>query len=237
MILHDRTDIFAMCGVCNSVIYGNGEVKDDGCISSSNCMLLTHSAMFSCQVYCFRLNTGQVIAVDYEDKKKIIGYNWRWDGSHVTASIDGRTVLLHRLVMGVTDPKILIDHRWHDTCDNRKSQLRDATVTTNRRNTRKSQGNSNYLGVYLDERRDRYAASIQYKDQNTGKRTNRHLGYFPNTPEGEWAAAEAFNRAAQEAYGEFAVLNARQPFSDRGIEGSVEDSTQGSGGRVDATGH
>jgi hypothetical protein len=193
MILLDRTDVHAMCPHCHSVIFTNGEVRD-GCEQRDGCMLTSSRTIEACRTFVFRLTTGQTVAV-----------------------------MLHRLVTGTSDPTILIDHRHHDTCDNRKSQLRDATVTTNRRNTRKSKGNSQYLGVYYDAKRDRFAASIQYNDPGTKRRRNRHLGYFPATPEGEWEAACAYNTRAKEDYGEFAVLNVRQPFLHRGAEGDVEE--------------
>jgi hypothetical protein len=218
MILLDRTDVHAMCPVCHSVIFTNGEVRD-GCESHAGCMLTSQATIEHARTFVFRLTTGQTVAVDLEDKTKIIGIAWRMDKSgHIIGTIDGKTVLLHRLVTGTFDPTILIDHRHHDTCDNRKSQLRDATITTNRRNTRKSKGNSQYLGVYYDAKRDKFAASIQYNDPGTKRRRNRHLGYFPATPEGEWEAACAYNTRAKEDYGEFAVLNVRQPFLHRGAE-------------------
>jgi hypothetical protein len=223
VILIDRTDVHAMCGVCNSVIFTNGEVRE-GCTSTQGCMLTSSRTIEQSRAYVFRLMTGQTVAVDFSDKPKVMGIAWRMDKSgHIIGTIDGRTVMLHRLVTGTSDPKVLIDHKHHDTCDNRKSQLRDATVTTNRRNTRKSKGNSQYLGVYYDAKRDRYAASIQYNDPGTKRRRNRHLGYYPPTPDGEWEAAQAYNIRAKEDYGEFAVLNARQPFLHRGAEGDAEE--------------
>jgi hypothetical protein len=225
MILLDRTDVHAMCPLCHSVIFTNGEVRE-GCDERPGCMLTSSRTIEHSRVFVFRLTTGQTVAVDLEDKTKIIGIAWRMDKSgHIIGTINGKTVMLHRLVTGTFDPTILIDHRHHDTCDNRKSQLRDATVTTNRRNTRKSKGNSQYLGVYYDAKRDRYAASIQYNDPGTRRRRNRHLGYFPPTADGEWEAAQAYNTRAKEDYGEFAVLNARQPFLHRGAEDDVEKSS------------
>jgi hypothetical protein len=214
-----------MCGVCHSVIFLNGEIRD-GCEQRAGCMLTSQATIEHARVYVFRLMTGQTVAVDLEDKTKIIGVAWRMDKSgHIIGSVNGKTVMLHRLVTGTFDPAILIDHRHHDTCDNRKSQLRDATVTTNRRNTRKSKGNSQFLGVYYDAKRDRFAASIQYNDPGTKRRRNRHLGYFPPTPEGEWEAAQAYNARAKEDYGEFAVLNVRQPFVHRGAEVAGDEET------------
>jgi hypothetical protein len=225
VILLDRTDVHAMCPHCHSVIFTNGEVREY-CPNAEGCMLYNHGMIERYRVFVFRLTTGQTVAVDFEDKPKVIGIAWRMDKSgHIIGTISGKTVMLHRLVTGTFDPTILIDHKHHDTCDNRKSQLRDASVTTNRRNTRKSKGNSQYLGVYYDAKRDRYAASIQYNEPGTKRRRNRHLGYFPPTPEGEWEAAQAYNTRAKEDYGEFAVLNARQPFLHRGAEGDVEEES------------
>jgi hypothetical protein len=176
------------------------------------------------RVFVFRLTTGQTVAVDLEDKRRVIGIAWRMDKSgHIIGTVNGKTVMLHRLVTGTFDPTILIDHRHHDTCDNRKSQLRDATVTTNRRNTRKSKGNSQYLGVYYDAKRDDSQPRSNTTTQGPSDAGTDTLGTSLATPEGEWEAACAYNTRAKEDYGEFAVLNARQPFLHRGAEDDVDE--------------
>jgi hypothetical protein len=138
MILLDRTDVHAMCPVCHSVVFTNGEVRD-GCEQRDGCMLTSARTIEHSRVFVFRLTTGQTVAVDLEDKTKVIGIAWRMDKSgHIIGTINGKTVMLHRLVTGT---------------------------------------------------------------------------------------AQAYNTRAKEDYGEFAVLNARQPFLHRGAEGDAEEES------------
>jgi hypothetical protein len=215
-MIPDRTDIHAMCALCDVCVFNNGEIGHD-CKepTDTGCLLVSDTNLERGRVWAFRISDGTVVVIDLEDKSKALGYSWRRHDRtcHINAVIEGRTVQLHRLVMGAKDASVLVDHRRHDVNDNRKSQLRKATKSENRQNTRKRAGaSSRYLGVYFDERRG-WAASIQ--TQVDGKRKNRHLGYYDD----EWEAAEAFNRAASAAYGEYAVLNKRA--ADGGGQGEA----------------
>lgn len=130
---------------------------------------------------------GELIAIKYYVTGKDIGkYN-------------NKTMRLHRLIMGTLDnPEILIDHINGDGCDNRKSNLRFCTCAENARNVRpRKNTTSKYKGVYFSTQAQKWMAKIN-KDKK-----NYHLGTFEN----EEAAAEAYNRAAIELFGEFAYLN------------------------------
>lgn len=92
---------------------------------------------------------------DKEDFDKIKKYCWRIDtrGYVVANSKDGtnRTVSLHRIVMGVTDSDIYVDHKDWNTFYNRKENLRLATKSENNINIkRKSNNTSGYTGVTLN---------------------------------------------------------------------------------------
>lgn len=200
-----RTDIYAMCGVCNAYITDQGELigacdqfetTDDPCVFAFH--LTGH------EVYAFRLATGEVCVVDKEDKPKVFGYNWRKNRhGHVEAVIEGRKVFIHQLVLSERPEGTIPDHIHGDKLDNRKSQLRPATSLQNRRNRKKREGaTSKYTGVYWSSTQNRWVASIQSKGTD-GKRNHRRLGSFLK----EEDAARAWNKAALAEYGEFAPLN------------------------------
>ena len=100
-----------------------------------------------------------------------------------------RTKYIHRLIMNA--PRGMeVDHINGDTFDNRRSNLRLCTHAENARNLRTSkQGSSRFRGVYWHTCRQNWMARIR----------NTYLGSFKS----ETAAALAFDRAADELFGEF----------------------------------
>lgn len=112
---------------------------------------------------------------------------------------------LHRLLLGLTDPKTLVDHRNGNSFDNRRHNLR---ICTNAANVRNQKGHrdkmySKYKGVsrYKDSKRNArspWCATIQHNRQRM------HLGVFATARE----AALAYDEAALRLHGEFARTNA-----------------------------
>jgi hypothetical protein len=107
---------------------------------------------------------------------------------------------IHKLIMNC--PKgMVVDHINGDTLDNRKSNLRICTKLQNQYNQKKHKGNrhSKYKGVtFRKNLKAKPWEAFIYKDYKS-----KRLGYF----ETELKAAEAYNKAAKEAYGEFSRLN------------------------------
>lgn len=133
-------------------------------------------------------------------------YKVRWNISKCTEHlfyakkyIEGRTVYAHRLVAereGWDVAGMVVDHINGDGLDNRVENLRVITQGQNSINQRKRKScTSKFRGVY--KFRDKWQARIMldYK--------RKHLGTFATEVE----AANAYNLAACEMYGEFAVLN------------------------------
>lgn len=85
---------------------------------------------------------------------------------------------MHRLVMGVTDKNIVIDHihGCETKNDNRKCNLRIATKQENNRNSKLSKNNSSgTTGVYWSIKENKWIARIMvdYKDYRIGCFSNK----------------------------------------------------------------
>ena len=128
--------------------------------------------------------------------------------SYYRVNVDGRSISLHRAVWLYKHPGCykdseippILDHINMNKQDNRYENLRPVSRTFNNFNVRKREdSSSNYRGVSWNKRSEKWTAQIKVGGKH------RHLGIFPGTPEGEIAAALAWDRAAFEAYGEDAI--------------------------------
>jgi hypothetical protein len=145
------------------------------------------------------------VLVDKETKSIIDSRIWRIkinpSGQIYFVSHDNKNYeTLHRLIMDC--PKgMVVDHINGDTLDNRKSNLRICTKLQNQYNQKKHKGNkhSKYKGVTLRKE----LKSKPWEAFIYANRTHRRLGYFAT----EIEAAEAYNKAALQMYGEYAKLN------------------------------
>ena len=82
-------------------------------------------------------SNGKKFYFDLEDYDLISQYCWHVskDGSVKSKDkISGKNISMHRLVMGVNDPAIIVDHKKHVRHDNRKSELRVVTKSQNNMN-------------------------------------------------------------------------------------------------------
>ena len=146
-----------------------------------------------------KLTRGLVAFVDDEDFYILSNHVWRIDdqGNNLYAR-SSKGVLMHRMILGLTDKKILVDHKDRNGLNNIKSNLRIATRSQNNANTISRPGSSSkYLGVCFYKHTGKWAARIR----KNGKLI--HIGQF----ETEENAAIAYNKKAIELHGEFANLN------------------------------
>jgi len=141
------------------------------------------------------LGHGQFTEVDDQDFSKVFGLSFRRiKGRHTYYAYCDRKGYLHRLLLGITDKEIQIDHIDGNGLNNRRDNLRIATNTQNQHNR---EAKHQYKGVdYLPEK-NKWMARITVE----GKQL--YIGIF-DTPE---QAAEAYNKRAIHHFGEFAKLN------------------------------
>jgi hypothetical protein len=112
---------------------------------------------------------------------------------------DGK--LMHRIVMGVTDPKIFVDHINGNTLDNRKENLRLCNNTENCRNSKKSVNNtSGYKGVSYVPWSGKWLRNKPWRAYIVVDRKQISLGMYKTKEE----AHEAYKQAAVKYHGEFA---------------------------------
>lgn len=149
------------------------------------------------------------VTVDESDYDIVSQHQWRlrvWKGKQRTifyaqtnVYVNGAwtSVAIHRLILR-PNPDQQVDHINHDGLDNRRANLRICTPSQNMANIRKRSGHSSsFKGVSFNKRDRRWQAFIG--DQ--GRR--RYLGSFGSEDD----AARAYDTAAWEAFGEYAILN------------------------------
>ena len=153
------------------------------------------------------LTRGHVALIDDADYEELSRYKWRVLSAHSgrfyavrsTTVIEGRQriIYMHRQILGV-GPDEQVDHRSQATLDNQRTNIRKCTRSQNAVNSRKKRGcTSRFKGVHFHKTARKWCARIK-KDG-----VRQHLGLFTD----ERDAARAYNVAAFEAFGEFALLN------------------------------
>lgn len=150
-------------------------------------------------------NKNDAFYFDLEDYDKIKKYTWRTvNGGYIkTEQKRGdkiETIALHRLVMNVLNDNRCIDHINHNVKDNRKCNLRIASIQENVWNSSVSKNNnSGVTGVYKSHNKWQAVIMISGKNINLGRydkfedaveaRLNAEKKY-----QGEWAYNYSINR-------------------------------------------
>lgn len=155
------------------------------------------------------LSRGKEAIVDDTDYEWLIaGPKWSCDAKnyavrHIYDST-GRRIMekMHRLIVGAAKGQ-KVDHEDTNTLNNRRNNLRLATVKLNGANRNKQSNyagrptKSKFKGVWYDKKRDKWRATITVN----GKLTQ--IGRYPS----EIEAAKAYDNAAEETWGPFARKN------------------------------
>jgi hypothetical protein len=148
-----------------------------------------------------RLTKGYETIVDDEDYDFLNRHSWYFAHGYAVRTIydNGKPYQLrmHRLLIDVPDG-LDTDHINRNRLDNRKSNLRSATRSQNVANTFvEKQNRSGYKGVSWKKSNHKWCTQIRAKNKVI------HIGLFIDIRD----AARAYNEAAKQHFGEFAVLN------------------------------
>jgi hypothetical protein len=119
------------------------------------------------------LSNGGCVAIDDADLIIVSPYSWYSINSKagVRYAKTGTNVRMHRLILGVTDSSVVVDHINGDGLDNRRGNLRAISVSDNVKNRQQSRNPSNKCpGVWREKGKWRACLTIDYRQQ--------HLGFF-----------------------------------------------------------
>lgn len=107
-------------------------------------------------------------------------------------------VYMHREILGLTNSKVEVDHRNGNGVDNRRTNIRQAAHSQNSQNKVKTvECSSRFKGVHWHKRHQKWMAKIKINGRI------QHLGYHKTEQE----AAAAYDLAAKQEFGEFALTN------------------------------
>lgn len=149
------------------------------------------------------LSQGKYAIVDDEDYDFLSKWKWYYcgNGCAMRDERNGKRCkriarIMHREIMKAKKGKD-VDHVNHDRIDNRKCNLRICERWQNNGNALMRGGSSKYKGVCWDKFTKNWKAYIRKHNRDV------HIGRFVS----ETDAAIAYNHAAKEHFGEFALLN------------------------------
>ncbi len=148
-----------------------------------------------------KLTMGEFAIIDDQDYPIIAAYKWSLhkNGCFYAVSRQKKHMLMHRLILGITDPDILVDHIDGNGLNNSRNNLRIATRSQNAINAGKQKGDysSKYRGVTFDKGTKKWRAYVQIdgKFVSGGRFSSEH------------DAVLSRDKLALKLHGEFARVN------------------------------
>lgn len=158
-----------------------------------------------------QLTQGQIAWIDDCDAdlaelKWYATYNKAINGFYAQRSLNPGSAFMHRVILSRMLGRELtrldtVDHVHHKTTDNRRSEIRLASYSENMVNRPLLDNNtSGYIGVTWARDRSKWYVRV------SKGHTRKHVGYFDDLIE----AALAYDKAAEELFGNFAQLNFKE---------------------------
>jgi hypothetical protein len=143
-------------------------------------------------------HTGGYTVIDASDVALVEGVRWAPSGKQSSRYVyDQNGRLLHRVILGVSGSRTpFVDHKDHDTFNNKRDNLRLCTNQQNMFNLKKKKSSrAGFKGVMV--RHGKFYAHIMINRKSVS------LGIYNSAAE----AAAAYNNAATELFGEYACKN------------------------------
>ncbi len=138
---------------------------------------------------CTFIDTADLEKLDSFPGTWFANYNKKTSSYYVMGNIkkeDGKRTLIgiHRFIMEPSSDK-LVDHKDRNTLNNKKNNLRIATLAENNQNTRRQKNNtSGARGVTWASHQKKWRAYVKYEGKN------HYFGYYDTVEEAANAAKE-----------------------------------------------
>jgi hypothetical protein len=150
-----------------------------------------------------------VVLIDDEDLETVNRHRWHicnyghnYYARRNEYAPTHKNILLHRDILGLTDPRVYVDHANRNGLDNRRENLRICDASQNQMNrSRQTNNMSGFKGVIIDIQR--CGKNVHYVARINFARRRIRLGSFLTAE----LAAQAYDEAAIKYFGEFAILN------------------------------
>lgn len=171
---------------------------ENGCTKSCGCLRKYNQYDLSNKYGIGYTSKGEEFYFDLEDYNKIKDYCWFKREEYICTSINGKLINMHRFLFEDKVNDMIVDHRNHNCCDNRKENLRLATYSQNNMNrTPMLNTSSGIVGVTW------YKTTNKWKAQIKVNKKNIHLGYYKNFGD----AVKARKEAEERYFGEWSYDN------------------------------
>ena len=80
------------------------------------------------------IGAGKFAKVDNKDYELVARHSWYYRDGYALTKINNKEVRMHRYILQITDPEIIVDHVNRNRLDNRRENLRPYTQIQNANN-------------------------------------------------------------------------------------------------------